>query len=50
MCSESQVTRMQPRSKVELFAAIRRDAGIEKLSIHELSRRTAFIGGWFGRR
>jgi hypothetical protein len=30
---------MQPRSKVELFAAIRRDARIEKLSIHELSRR-----------
>ncbi|NUP20969.1 MAG: IS21 family transposase [Streptomyces sp.] len=33
------LTRMQPRSKVELFAAIRRDARMEKLSIHELSRR-----------
>ncbi|MGW2206975.1 IS21 family transposase [Streptomyces sp. NPDC001774] len=30
---------MQPRSKVELFAAIRSDARKEKLSIHELSRR-----------
>lgn len=28
-----------PRSKVELFAAIRRDSRTEKLSIHELSRR-----------
>ncbi|WP_424535550.1 hypothetical protein ACOZ38_36520 [Sphaerisporangium viridialbum] len=28
-----------PRSKVELFAALRRDSRIEKLSIHELSPR-----------
>lgn len=28
-----------PRTKVELFAAIRRDSRTEKLSIHELSRR-----------
>ena len=28
-----------PRSKVEIFAAIRRDSRTEKLSIHELSRR-----------
>ncbi|MDI9889238.1 IS21 family transposase [Streptomyces sp. HNM0645] len=28
-----------PRTKVELFAAIRRDARVEKLSIRELSRR-----------
>ena len=28
-----------PRSKVELFAAVRRDSRTEKLSIHELSRR-----------
>jgi hypothetical protein len=28
-----------PRSKVELFAAIRRESRTEKLSIHELSRR-----------
>jgi hypothetical protein len=28
-----------PRSKVEFFAAIRRDSRTEKLSIHELSRR-----------
>jgi transposase len=30
---------MQPRSKVDLFAAIRRDARVEKLSVRELARR-----------
>ncbi len=40
MCSDSQGARMDgPRTKVELFAAIRRDARMEKLSIRELSRR-----------
>ncbi|GGY14118.1 hypothetical protein GCM10010358_77900 [Streptomyces minutiscleroticus] len=40
LCSDSQGARMDgPRTKVELFAAIRRDARVEKLSIRELSRR-----------
>ena len=33
------MARMQPRSKAELSRSIRRDARMEKLSIHELSRR-----------
>jgi len=38
--SDSQGARMDgPRSKVELFAAIRRVSRTEKLSIHELARR-----------
>jgi pimeloyl-ACP methyl ester carboxylesterase len=35
-----------PRTKVELFAAIRRDARMEKLSIRELSRRYGVHRAW----
>jgi hypothetical protein len=44
---ETSVVIAAPKSKVELFAAIRRDSRIEGLSIRALSASMGCIVGWF---